>query len=181
MSAQHFDFIHGCGQGFHPGGDAFPALARYTFPEHIFTNRDGGYDETNYRHHAGFAMVNGFRFDMSVFRCRGSMANLPEYGQLLPKARALHRAADNVVLTGQYTHDDLYDLEACPVEHAGYVGADGRLAIVVWNPSSAAVECPTPTCGLRLASVQTLDGPATTTSTLTLPPEDVAIWVFGQK
>ncbi len=179
MSAQYFDFIHGCGQGFHPGGDGFPALARYTFPEHIFTNRDGGYDERGYRHHAGFAMVNGFRFDMSVHRCRGSMADLPSYAQFLPRARALHAAADNLVLTGRYTHHDEYELGARPLEHAGYVGADGRLAVVVWNPTSDTVECPIPSCGRSLTACHTIDAPAPVASVLHLPPEDVAIFVFG--
>ncbi|OGV64462.1 MAG: hypothetical protein A3K19_21270 [Lentisphaerae bacterium RIFOXYB12_FULL_65_16] len=181
MTAQHFDYIHGCGHGFHPGGHAFPALTRYAFPEFIFTNRDGGYDEVAYRQHAGFAMLNGFRFDMSVYRCRGSMADLPEYGRFLPKAQRLHRAVDNLLLAGRYTHDDDYKLDTPALQHAGYVGADGRLAVVAWNPTGEAVACPAPACDRPPESVQNLDGPCPAAATQNLTSEQVTIWVFGRK
>lgn len=180
MTARHFDFIHGCGTGFHPGGNAFPALIRYTFPEFIFTNRDGGYDETAFRHHIGFAMLNGFRFDMSVYRCRGSMADLPNYAQILPRVRNLHRTADNLVMTGRYTHDDEYGLAADPLQHAGYLGSDGRLAVVTWNPGDTAVNCPRPDCGRPLQRVVDLEGSHPASASHRLDPEDVAIWIFGQ-
>jgi hypothetical protein len=89
MSCQYFGFVHGCGPGFTPGGHAFPAAFRYTFPEIVCTNRNGGYDETDWRNHASFALLHGLRYDMSVHLCRGSMADLPEYSRYFPQLRRL--------------------------------------------------------------------------------------------
>jgi hypothetical protein len=179
-TAQHFDFVHGCGQGFNPTGYAFPALTRYTFPEYIFTNRDGGYDEREFRRHVGFAVVHGFRFDMSVHRCRGSMHSLPNYAAYLPAIRALHRVTDHMVLTGRYTHEDHYRLD-CPVlRHAGYTGADGRLAVVTWNPTDSVLPCPRPETERPLRKVYAAGGTPIAPPVVTLAPDDVVIWVFSK-
>ena len=48
-------------------------MCRYTFPELVSTNRECGQDEDYYRAMAGYSFLLGLRFDMTVYRCCGSL------------------------------------------------------------------------------------------------------------
>jgi hypothetical protein len=69
---QHMDLAHST-LGGRPSPTAFPELYRFTFPEHIVTNRECGEDERDYAAKANYSFVYDLRFDMTIFRCRGTI------------------------------------------------------------------------------------------------------------
>jgi hypothetical protein len=178
MSCQHFGFVHGCGSGFTPGGSAFPAAFRYTFPEIVCTNRNGGYDETDWRNHASFALLHGLRYDMSVHLCRGSMADLPEYSQYFPRLRRMLEPVGHLPFAGRYVWQDEHCLAVPGIESVGYRGADGTLAVVARNVGPEPVACPVPDVAGKLRETRTLAG-VSTESKIVLPPHESAIWTFA--
>jgi hypothetical protein len=179
MSSQHFGFVHGCGPGFTPGGSAFPAAFRYTFPEIVCTNRNGGYDERDWKNHASFALLHGFRYDMSVHLCRGSMADMPEYSKYFPR---LHQALDPIgylPFAGTYVWQDEHSLAGDGLESVGYRGENGELGVVVRNAGGTTVDCPKPEAAGTFREVRTLAG-AETADKIVLPPHESAIWLFDR-
>ena len=179
MSSRYFGFVHGCGPGFTPGGSAFPAAFRYTFPEIVCTNRHGGYNESGWRNHASFALLHGLRYDMSVHLCRGSMADLPAYSQYFPRLRRMLSPLDFLPFSGQYVWQDEHALAVPGLESVGYRGPDGTLAVVVRNVSSESVRSPVPEVAGRLREVRTLAG-VQGQDALELATHESAVWVFDR-
>ncbi len=179
MSCQYFGFVHGCGPGFTPGGHAFPAAFRYTFPEVICTNRHGGYDESDWRNHASYALLHGLRYDMSVHLCRGSMADLPEYSQYFPQLRRLLGETEYLPFAGRYCWQDRHALAVPGLESVGYAGPEHTFAVVVRNVAPEPQACPAPAVEGQLRGVCTLAGDVPA-DTLVLPPHQSAIWWFDR-
>ena len=64
-------------------------MYRYTFPELVMTNRECGEDENHYRAYAGYSFLLGLRFDMTIWRCCGSLKDIPNYAAYLKQLNAV--------------------------------------------------------------------------------------------
>ncbi|HWB96024.1 MAG TPA: DUF6259 domain-containing protein, partial [Bryobacteraceae bacterium] len=91
--AGYADIIHSHGIGFWPEPQAFGEMFRYTFPDPIMTNRDGGpYDR---RAQLGYAFALGWRFD-----ARLSDITDPGLGPFFERLVALRNAHPELLLAG---------------------------------------------------------------------------------
>ena len=84
------DYIHGCNFGSiyqEPDFKTFyQQLYRRTFPEVIMTNRMVHDQRTNWKHYLNDSFIQGFRFDVAIFRSRKvGIAGLPEYAEYVKK------------------------------------------------------------------------------------------------
>jgi hypothetical protein len=136
---QYADFIHGCGRSFFYEPMAFPEMFRYTFPEYIMSNR-GWRDEMQYIKHANYAFINGFRFDVEIYRCRATLKEMPDYSAYLTKLNAVRRRYADTLLHGRFTDKDGLDLSCIAADKVAvrtYRNA-GKMALIAWNRS----DCP---------------------------------------
>jgi len=131
---QHVDFIHGCGYGFYYYPTCFPEMFRYTFPEYIMSNR-GWRDERQYVKHANYAFINGFRFDVEIYRGRATLKGMPNYAAYLKILNAVRREHADTLLHGRFTDKDGLDLSCVAADKITvrtYRNA-GKMALIVWN------------------------------------------------
>ena len=97
--AGYADIIHSHGIGFWPEPEAFGEMFRYTFPEHIVTNRGGGpYDR---RMQLGHAFALGWRFDASLRDTRD-----PKLAPYFSRMVALRNAHPDLLLTGRFVDNE---------------------------------------------------------------------------
>ncbi|HHU03232.1 MAG TPA: hypothetical protein GXZ91_08925 [Christensenellaceae bacterium] len=108
----------------------------YTFPELITTNRECGQDEDHYRAMAGYSFLLGLRFDMTVYRCCGSLKNLPNYTAYLMELNALYHRYEKHLLRGLFVDTDGFTADNPYVYVKGWQAEDGTMAVTLWNPTS---------------------------------------------
>lgn len=111
-------------------------MYRYTFPELLTTNRECGEDEEHYRALAGYSFLLGMRFDMTIYRCCGSLKNLPAYTQYLKELNALYSRYEKHLLHGRFVDTDGFTTDNPYVYVKGWQAKDGTLAITLWNPTA---------------------------------------------
>ena len=155
---QHMDIAHSL-DGAWPDLHAFPALYRYTFPEHICMNRECGEDEDDYLTKANYTFIYGLRYDMTIFRCRGTLSDIPHYAAYLGKLNRIRDDHGDLLLEGTYVDDEGFELDNPSIVAKSYKAA-GRLAIVAWNPSSERQPLRILAPGYRLIKVVTVEGEA---------------------
>lgn len=112
-----------------------PDMYRYTFPELVITNRELGQDEENYRDKTNFTFIYGLAFDMTIYRCCGSMDDIPEYAGYIKKAIDLRKKHSKYLHYGTFIGDDGFAVVA-PEGHIrakAYRAADGSIGVAVWN------------------------------------------------
>jgi hypothetical protein len=110
-------------------------LYRYTFPELIMTNRNVAHDEVNYRENANYSFVYGLRFDMSIYRCCGSLSDLPNYAAYLKELNSLRAQYQDFLLKGRFIDQEGFCLDNAAIVAKGYKAEDGRMAVALWNQS----------------------------------------------
>lgn len=108
----------------------------YTFPELLSTNRECGEDENHYRAMAGYSFLLGLRFDMTIFRCCGSLKDLPHYTEYLKELNALYRRYEKHLLRGRFVDTDGFTTDNPYVLVKGWRAEDGTLAVTLWNPTA---------------------------------------------
>ncbi len=87
------DYLHGCDYANYYKVNAkdsvkalFPQLFRRTFPEVIMTNRFIHDCRPGWQNELNYAFIQGFRFDVALFRCRKiSITGIPEYAEHIKK------------------------------------------------------------------------------------------------
>ncbi len=110
-------------------------MYRYTFPELLMTNRECGEDENHYLAHAGQSFLYGLKFDMTIFRCCGKLSDIPRYLTYLQELTALCRKYADYLLRGRFIDNDGFTADNAKVFVKGWKGADGKLALTLWNPT----------------------------------------------
>jgi hypothetical protein len=172
---QHMDIAHST-SGARPQPRAFPALYRYTFPEHICTNRECGEDEEDYLTKANYTFVYGLRFDMTIFRCRGTLSDIPHYAAYLGQLNRIRDEHSALLLEGTFVDDEGFELDNPSIVAKSYKAA-GRLAVVAWNPTSQGQSLRIRAPGYRLVEVATVDG-ETDLPLETLSPNQIAVFLY---
>ncbi len=110
-------------------------MYRYTFPELVLTNRECGEDEEHYKAFAGYSFVMGLRFDMTIFRCCGSLKDIPNYAAYLKELNALYQKHKKHLLKGRFVDTDGFETDNAHVVAKGYRAEDGSIAVAMWNPT----------------------------------------------
>ena len=118
----------------------FPELYRYTFPELNMTNRELGQDDTNYLDNVNYTYVMGFSFDMTIFRCCGSLRDVPKYAAYMKKLLAIRQKYEKYFHFGRFVDTDGFTLsgDTAGIVAKSYAADDGTLGVALWN--SAKVE-----------------------------------------
>ena len=119
-----------------PQDSQLPEMYRYTFPELISTNRECGEDEEHYRAYAGWSFLLGLRFDMTIFRCCGSLKDIPRYAEYLKELNMLYRRYEKHLLRGLFTDTDGFTSDNAYVLVKGWRAEDGTMAVTLWNPTA---------------------------------------------
>lgn len=138
---------------------ALPEMYLYTFPELISTNRECGEDEEHYLAYAGYSFLLGLRFDMTIYRCCGSLKDLPDYTAYLKELNALYRKYARHLLQGRFVDRDGFTWDNPYVYVRGWKASDGSMAVTLWNPTGHA----------QIVSIRHTDTGKTTT--VTVPAE----------
>ena len=110
-------------------------MVRYTFPEHVCTNRECGEDENDYKAMAGSSFLYGLRFDMTIFRCCGSFKDIPNYTAYLKELNALYHQYAKHLLRGKFVDTDGFTWNNPYVYVKGFQADDGSMAVTIWNPT----------------------------------------------
>lgn len=111
-------------------------MYRYTFPELMTTNRECGEDEDHYRAMAGYSFLLGLRFDMTIYRCCGSLKDLPAYTEYLKTLNALYHRYEKHLLRGRFVDTDGFTADNPYVYVKGWRAEDGTMAVTLWNPTA---------------------------------------------
>jgi hypothetical protein len=110
-----------------------PDMYRYTFPELVLTNRELGEDEENYRDNINFTFIYGLAFDMTIYRCCGSMADIPHYAEYMKKIIGLRKKYKEYLHYGRFIGDDGFTVAEGQVRAKAYMASDGSIGVAVWN------------------------------------------------
>jgi hypothetical protein len=133
ICGMYMDLAHGIGSSYpHPG--AFVEMYRYTFPEHPLTNRECGFDEDNYLFHAHYSFLYSLRYDMSIYRCRGSFKDLPNYARLLKNLDDVYSQYGHILLAGRFRDNLGFSINNQEVQAKSYE-TDREQAVTLWNPT----------------------------------------------
>jgi hypothetical protein len=124
-----------------PEPDHLFELYRYTFPEIIETNRNCAHDEDNYRTNANYSFLYGLRFDMSVYRCNGTLADIPNYTNYVRKLNGLLDQYADHLLKGRFIDDEGFTVDHPDIRAKAYQATDGSVAVVAWNPTDQQIIC----------------------------------------
>jgi len=111
-------------------------MYRYTFPEHVMTNRECGEDENAYKAMAGYSFLLGLRFDMTIYRCCGSLKDIPHYTEYLKVLNALYHKYQKHLLRGKFVDTDGFTWNNPYVYVKGWKAEDGTMAVTLWNPTA---------------------------------------------
>ena len=110
-------------------------MFRYTFPELIITNRECGQDESDYRNDVNRTALLGLRYDMTIYRCCGSLSDIPRYAAYLKKVNSLRSRHGDTLLRGRFVDEDGFTWSNHALRAKGYVGSNGQEAVILWNPT----------------------------------------------
>ena len=132
---QHMDIVHS--SRIVSEENDLSAMYRYTFPELVQTNRECGQDEDRYHWKAGFSFLYGLRFDMTIYRCCGSLSDIPNYAAYLKEINDLRARYENTLLLGRFVDEDGIAWDQPQVRVKAYAADDGEVGCALWNPTAA--------------------------------------------
>ena len=133
---QHMDLVQPVAIG--PG--TFPEMYMYTFPEIKLTNRNMALDQINYINNINQTFVHGLAFDMSIFRCNGTLSDIPEYTEYMTQVITLRNQYAKYLLNGTFIDTDGASTNNQNIIMKTYRAADGSIAAAVWNTSKTKQE-----------------------------------------
>lgn len=110
-------------------------MYRYTFPELVMTNRECGEDENHYLAMAGYSFLLGLRFDMTIYRCCGSLSDIPTYAAYLKELNGLYTKYADYILRGTFVDTDGFTSDNARVYAKAWRSAQGGMAFTLWNPT----------------------------------------------
>lgn len=135
----NMDIVHGSNNA--GKKDDLVEMYRYTFPEFVVTNRECGQDESDYRNAVNRSVLFGLRFDMTIFRCCGMLADIPAYRDYLKEVNALLDAHKDTLLTGKFRDTDGFSIDNPALRAKSFESDQGRLEVVIWNPTDGKQNC----------------------------------------
>lgn len=112
----------------------------YTFPELVVTNREHGQDEEDYRFKVNQTVALGLRFDMTIWRCCGTLSDIPNYTAYLTEINALRQKHKAHLLEGRFVDTDGIESLEGDVSVSVFKALDGTRAAVLWNKGAAPVK-----------------------------------------
>ncbi|MBN2375436.1 MAG: hypothetical protein JXD22_03480 [Sedimentisphaerales bacterium] len=124
------DYIHTLGGMYDSSG--FIEWFRYTYPEIIISDR-AIYDDTDIERRVNILLSRGLRSDVDIWRCRGTIADTPNYEAYLGKVNKLRKKYSEFLLEGRYC-----DTEPIQVDNPGVDARafqSGNLLMVVSTQS----------------------------------------------
>lgn len=127
------DFTHGCGCGYFYEKGAYPYIFRYAFPEILTSNRFLHDDKEGFKKHLNYAFVFGLLFDVAIFRCRGIIADLPEYANHVKALNDLRDQYRDYFILGTF---DLPDFDIQSDVWAAKYTYEGKSITAVFNDSN---------------------------------------------
>lgn len=154
----------------------FWELYRYTFPECIVTNREFGLDENRFEEKIRLSLLFGFRFDMSVYRCRGTLNDVPAYAEGLREACALRDALPDLLFEGLFRDEDGLSLSSGLVGKV-YEGKK-RHGVVIWNRCEVSVPLDLSLSGRKPSGWHALGEPRQSALPDQLKPGELGVALF---
>lgn len=172
--SRHVDFVHSATFGASPHPESVPEVFRSTFPEIVCSSREIR-DEIDHVRRMNWTFLQGWRFDVEIWRCRGDLRQAPAYGAYMAKLIALRDRWPELLMTGRFVDQDFFEMDG-PIVARGYTGGN-RAAIVAWNPTTAEQRVqPKPKDELRFVEGATVHGALSPGDVL--PPESVGVLVY---
>jgi len=132
--AQYLDYNHGDKYASSYDPNAFPEMLRNTFPEIILTNRGLHDERADFKKQLNYAFVYGMRFDVAIYRCRGSIKDVPDYQEHLAMLLKLKEKYKKYFYYGKFAIETDMALPE-EVKKTEYVNGEDRL-FVFWNTSN---------------------------------------------
>ncbi len=172
---RHMDFLHNATYGSAQGPETMPEIFRYTFPELIESSRQIR-DERDHVKRMNWTFLYGWRFDVEIWRCRGDLRYVPEYGAYMAKLNALRDRWPELLMTGKFVDETFfeYDCKGCLAK--GYVAGDRAAIVVVNNALSASSFAPKVNEQWRFVEGSTVSDSFKPGDTL--PAQSVAVLVY---
>lgn len=135
MILPYVHYIHGCQTGsFYVPGN-FPQMFQRTFPEVIQTDRFVHDDKDGTDAALGHAFVRGYRLDVSPWRGRAQLSDLPDLAEKIRRILALKAQYKDYFYDGRQVFNVNPDLPAC-IGWGAFENADGSSRILaLWNNS----------------------------------------------
>ena len=131
--SQHMDICQSVNSCRQP--DDMVEMFRYTFPELVITNRECGQDESDYRSDVNRTALLGLRYDMTIYRCCGTLSDIPRYAAYLAAVNALRAKYADTLLRGRFVDEDGFRWSNHALRAKGYVGSRGQESVLLWNPT----------------------------------------------
>jgi hypothetical protein len=130
---QHIDIVQATNHL--DGKNEMAEMYRYTFPELIETNREMGQDECGYKKNCGLTFLYGLRFDMTIYRCCGTLEDIPHYAEYLTRINRIRQEHRKTLLEGRFVDEEGFSIDDREVRAKGYQGGNGSFAVTLWNPT----------------------------------------------
>ncbi len=108
-------------------------MVRYTFPELTITNRAMALDEENMYDNVNHTFIYGLAYDLSIFRCWGSVHDIPNYTAHMAKAIALRKTYSHYFYEGKFVDEDGFAASSKAFFQKAYRTPAGKLGLAVWN------------------------------------------------
>ena len=133
---QHMDIAQVVDMPAHSPAD-LQQMYPYTFPELVLTNREHGQDEIDYRHMINQTVSLGLRFDMTIWRCCGSLSDIPQYAKYLTEVNALREQYKPYLLEGLFRDTEGVRCDQKNIAVSVFEAKDGSRAALCWNQTAA--------------------------------------------
>lgn len=133
--SQHMDIVQP--PTFNARSNFAVEMFRYTFPEVVMTNRNMALDEEGYLDNCNYSFIYGLAFDMSIFRCAGTLEDVPNYTAYVKKLVALRKQYAKYFAYGKFVDEDGFTKTGAAFRQKSYMAKDGSLGVAVWNWTDA--------------------------------------------
>lgn len=127
VTATRVDFLHGLTGAAQANG--FLEWFRYTYPEVIISDREIR-DDTDIPRRVNLTLIRGLRSDVELYRCRGTIADAPEYRAYITQVNALRKKYAELLLAGRYCDTDYIEKPADAVDARSFTQGDRLLVIM---------------------------------------------------
>lgn len=127
----YMDYHHGCDFGNWYAKNAYPQLYLNTFPETVVTNRFIHDERNDYKLQLNYALLCGYRFDVSIYRGRKlEMNDVPNYAKHVKKLIDFKEKYHRFFYPANFCMEELPELPS-HVLMSEYVNQNDRLVMML--------------------------------------------------